>query len=348
MTRSNILLSIVFIALAFASCRVNRPAVQPAIRIEADAQSYLAKYKDLAVSEMRRTGVPASITLAQGMIESDYGRSSLAAKGNNHFGIKCHNGWKGPVMYHHDDRRNDCFRKYASAEDSFYDHSDFLRTGSRYRSLFDLPAGDYKGWARGLKQAGYATNPDYANMLIRKIEENNLHYYDNPLNERISTEAEIVKTDPVPAPAPKVADNAPVPRETSPVPPVINDNFTVTARVSRLMENNRIQYIIVKDGETIEMIENEFQLLKWELQRYNDLPDGFTPVAGQTLYLQPKRARAEAGREMHTATDGDTMYSVSQLYGVKLKKLYEYNGMKEGEEPVAGQQIWLRSIKPAE
>jgi hypothetical protein len=342
MKRSNILLSMVFIALAFGSCRVNRPAVQPALRIEANAQSYIAMYKDLAISEMRRTGVPASITLAQGMIESNYGRSSLATKGNNHFGIKCHNGWKGPVMYHHDDKKNDCFRKYASVEESFYDHSDFLRTGSRYRSLFDLATSDYKGWARGLKQAGYATNPDYANMLIRKIEENGLHYYDNLLTEKTSPATVSVRTNPVPEPKTEAADRVNVPRMTTSAPPVINDNFTVSARVSRVMENNRIQYIIVKDGETIDMIEDEFQLLKWELQRYNDLPQGFTPVAGQILYLQPKRDRAEAGKEMHIASDDDTMYSVSQLYGVKLKKLYEYNGMKEGQEPVASQKIWLR------
>ncbi len=120
---------------------------------------------------MKRTGIPASITLAQGMIESDYGRSTLAREGNNHFGIKCHNDWTGPTIRHHDDRRNECFRKYKHVEDSYYDHSDFLKTGSRYSFLFDLPSTDYKGWAKGLKKAGYATDPDYANMLIRKIEE---------------------------------------------------------------------------------------------------------------------------------------------------------------------------------
>jgi hypothetical protein len=144
------------------------------------ATDYIYTYKDLAVSEMKRTGVPASITLAQGMIESDFGRSRLAREANNHFGIKCHNDWTGPTIRHNDDSRNECFRKYRKPEESFYDHSDFLKTGSRYRFLFDIDPSDYKAWARGLKQAGYATNPDYANMLIRKIEENSLWNLDRP------------------------------------------------------------------------------------------------------------------------------------------------------------------------
>jgi len=346
MSRSYTVISIIFLASVLVSCRANRPAVSPSARVVADAQSYIAKYKDLAISEMKRTGVPASITLAQGMIESDYGQSSLATRGNNHFGIKCHNGWTGPAIYHHDDKRNDCFRKYNRVEDSYYDHSDFLRTGSRYSFLFDLPVTDYKAWAKGLKQAGYATNPDYPNMLIRKIEENSLYYFDNPFPGNTAMPMTAVKVDPGPVTEAGNTEKAPAVIEDIQMPPVINDNFVVSARVSRVMENNRIQYIIVKDGESLEMIENEFELLKWELQRYNELPEGYTPVAGQILYLQPKRDRAEAGKETHTAAQGDTMYSISQKYGVKVKRLYEYNDMTEGEEPVPGQQVRLRSIKP--
>lgn len=345
MSRSYTVILILLLVALLASCRANRPAVSASARVTADAQSYIAKYKDLAISEMKRTGVPASITLAQGMIESDYGRSSLATKGNNHFGIKCHNGWTGEVIYHHDDKRNDCFRKYNRVEDSYYDHSDFLRTGSRYSFLFDLPVTDYKSWAKGLKKAGYATNPDYPDMLIRKIEENNLYYFDNPaLPQQTAMPMTAVRVNPGPVTDAGSAGKEPAIKEDVQMPPVINDNFVVSARVSRVMENNRIQYIIVKDGETLEMIENEFDLLKWELQRYNELPEGFTPVAGQILYLQPKRDRAEAGKETHTAAQGETMYSISQKYGVKLKRLYEYNGMTEGEEPVPGQQVRLRSV----
>ncbi len=345
--------------MGFTSCRVSRP-VAASYRTAPDQQAYINRYKDLAISEMYRTGVPASITLAQGMIESDFGRSSLAVQGNNHFGIKCHNDWSGPTIIHHDDRRNECFRKYARVEDSFSDHSDFLRTGSRYSSLFDLSASDYKGWAKGLKKAGYATNPDYANMLITKIEENNLQFFDrqSPVQDvsdvKVTATAPVrteplkngpVKTDPVKEVPVKVEEVNESPLQPQ---PVINDNFIVSATVSRVKENNRIQYIIVKDGESIAMIEREFQLLKWELQRYNELGEDFTPVAGQILYLQPKRDKAEAGNELHTVVAGDTMYSISQKYGVKKKKLYEYNKIPEGAEPSQGQKIWLRTMLPVD
>ncbi len=328
------LLTVVFLA---NGCRSSRQAVSSSAG-EASAAAYIAKYRDLAISEMKRTGVPASITLAQGMIESSYGRSTLAVEGNNHFGIKCHNGWTGPTIRHHDDRRNECFRKYRRPEDSFYDHSDFLKTGSRYSFLFDLPATDYKSWARGLKKAGYATDPDYANMLIRKIEENRLYAYDKL---SITPENNVSETV-IPKPDTAVPINAEPKNEMQPV------NFgeiSLSSRTPRIMENNRIKYIIVRKGETVESLEEDFELLKWELARYNELESGFTPEPGQILYLQPKRDRAEPGKETHTAKEGETMYQIAQKYGVKLKKLYEYNLMNEGENPVAGQKIWLRTVK---
>ena len=325
------------IIVAFTSCRINRPAVTPSGPAPG-TQAYIEMYKDLAVREMMRTGVPASITLAQGIVESNYGQSTLARQANNHFGIKCHSDWTGKTFRHHDNRRNECFRKYSHAEESFIDHSDFLRSGSRYSFLFSLPATDYKGWARGLKKAGYATNPDYADMLIRKIEEYNLQYYDGQY---------ALQKQQVAQPSVKKPENRiPAAGDVVPEAPVINDNFIVSARTPRIMENNRIQYIIVRDGETSEMIEEEFQLLKWELQRYNELGDDFKPVAGQILYLQPKRDKAEPGRETHMVVKGDTMYSISQKYGVRLKSLYEYNRMSEGEETSEGQTVWLRQMKP--
>jgi LysM repeat protein len=334
---SRYILLILFFVVILNSCRSSRPVVSSSAG-EASAGPYIERYKDLAISEMKRTGIPASITLAQGMIESDFGRSSLAREGNNHFGIKCHSDWTGATIRHHDDRRNECFRKYKRPEDSYYDHSDFIKSGSRYRFLFDLPSTDYKGWARGLKKAGYATNPVYANMLIRKIEENNLYYYDRLSMVPVKTVAEEVPVRP--------DSTRPVVRERVTETPVTFSPVSVSSRTPRIMENNRIQYIIVKDGETIESLEKDFDLLKWELTRYNELDNNFTPVPGQILYLQPKRDKAELGKEIHNAREGETMYIISQKYGVKLKKLYEYNMMAEGEEPVAGQKIWLRTIKP--
>jgi flagellum-specific peptidoglycan hydrolase FlgJ len=319
------------------SCKTYKP-VASSTKPEPTAENYIYMYKELAISEMKRTGVPASITIAQGMIESDFGRSRLAREANNHFGIKCHDDWSGQTMHQNDDRRNECFRKYSKPEESFYDHSDFLRSGSRYIFLFDIEPSDYKGWARGLKKAGYATNPDYANMLIRKIEEYNLMDLDHA---KISANISGQTTESVKQANPK-QDTI----NTQQLMTVSNSNIAIAARVPRIMENNRIQYIIVKDGDTREKIENEFQLLKWELPRYNELDSNFPLVPGQILYLQPKREKAEAGKDYYIAAGGDTMYLISQKYGIKLKSLYEMNRMEEGTEPETGKKIWLRSIKP--
>jgi Mannosyl-glycoprotein endo-beta-N-acetylglucosaminidase/LysM domain len=289
---------------------------------------------------MKRTGIPASITLAQGIIESDCGHSSLAREANNHFGIKCHDNWTGPSVRHNDNKRNECFRKYGRPEDSFYDHSDFLKSVPRYSFLFSLNSTDYKAWAHGLKKAGYATNPDYANMLIRTIEENNLWNFDRgsiTANLPVHTNDTAIESFPAHS-----RDSVKTTLRIS------NGNNAVYAHAQRVMENNRIQYIIVRDGDTREKLENEFQLLKWELSKYNELKNEFPITPGQILYLQPKRDRAEPGKEYYFSKDGDTMYLISQQFGIKLKKLYEMNRMAEGSEPGSGKKIWLRAIKPVE
>jgi len=328
------------------SCRASRPLVKPPA-INGSATEYINNYKNLAISEMRRTGIPASITLAQGMLESDYGRSSLARLGNNHFGIKCHKDWTGQTIRQHDDRRNECFRKYRRYEDSFYDHSDFLRTGSRYRFLFDLDPLDYKAWARGLKKAGYATNPDYANLLIRKIEENTLQNYDRDYSASASQPPERIEPKEVPVIYGKTASE---PSKSGSNEPVKTQEGAITfgdvlARAPRIMENNRIRYIIVKDGETRQKLEKDFQMLRWEMARFNDLDDNFSPVPGQILYLEPKKDKAAPGIEYHTVSEGETMHMISQKYGIKLKSLLEMNRMDEGNEPATGQKIWLQSTK---
>jgi len=343
----NRLFIIFFLALlsSLLSCRTYKPLASAShlnphstITPDLSVQEYVNSFKGLAVAEMSRTGIPASITLAQGIIESDCGHSALAREANNHFGIKCHDNWNGPTIRHTDNSRNECFRKYSKAEDSFYDHSDFLKSVPRYSFLFDLNSSDYKAWAHGLKKAGYATNPDYANMLIRTIEENELWHFDrgiqaiNPMPPKTGAVNEPFAVQAVDSSKKKIA--------TSSV------NMSVMARVPRVLENNRIQYIIVKDGDTREKLENEFQLLKWELSKYNELKNDFSLVPGQILYLQPKRDKAEPGKEYYSAVEGDTMYLISQKYGIKLRKLYEMNRMEEGNEPEQGQKIWLRTMKP--
>ena len=319
------------------SCSVSKTVVSKS-GAGLSADDFANKFKDLAVGEMKRTGIPASITLAQAMIESDYGRSSLAREANNYFGIKCHDNWTGPTIKHNDDKRNECFRKYSKPEESFYDHTDFLKSVPRYSFLFAIGTTDYKAWARGLKKSGYATNPDYANMLIKNIEENNLWYFDRDYkatSRPTQPVSHVKEPDTVP-----VIDN----REN----PVSNSisNSAVVARVPRIMENNRIKYIIVKDGDTREKLEKEFQLLRWELPKYNELKSDFQIGPGQMLYLQPKREKAEPGKEYYITAGGDTMYLISQQFGIKLKSLYEMNRMNQDEETEEGRKIWLRSIKP--
>jgi LysM repeat protein len=280
-------------------------------------EDYINTYKELAIKEMRRSGIPASITLAQGMLESDNGNSRLATRANNHFGIKCH-GWTGRKIYHDDDARHECFRKYRSASESYDDHTEFLMHSPRYSFLFELDPSDYKGWARGLKKAGYATSPTYSTMLIRIIEENNLHQYDMAGTDRTRRRAGKHSGKP---------------------------EFTISAG-HQIYERNRIDYIVVKNGDTFESLEKEMNLLPNELYKYNELPKQAGLYPGQVLYLQPKRNKAAVGNDFHVVQEGESMYSISQLYGIKLMKLYRKNNMEPGEEPEPGQTIWLRKNKP--
>lgn len=331
-SRFSLLLLSILTSFIF-SCKTSKPVVQTSEPVQT-VTDYIDRYKDLAVSEMKRTGIPASITLAQGIIESDCGRSSLARGANNHFGIKCHDDWTGSTMKFDDNRRNECFRKYPRAEESFYDHSDFLKSGSRYDFLFELNSQDYKSWAYGLKKAGYATNPDYANMLIRTIETYSLWNYDSGITGRqqilAKRDSDQMKSLPSAASSNKR----------------VSGNVAVYARAPRILEKNRIQYIIVKDGDTREKLENEFSLLKWELPRYNEVKTDFVPVPGQILYLQPKREKAEPGAEYYTTKEGDSIYEVSQLFGIKLRSLCDMNRLADTLQLVPGTKLWLRKPKP--
>ena len=306
---------------------------------EMNMREYINKYSLLAMSEMKRSGIPASITLAQGIIESNYGRSRLAREGNNHFGIKCHNGWTGRKIFHDDDKRNECFRKYNNPDESYIDHSDFLMQGSRYRFLFSLRPGDYRSWARGLKKAGYATNARYADMLIDMIENNNLHVYDEMVFSGKDIEGIYAGSN-----ATGNTDSYLAERNFDSREPGI-DNFTIS-RKSRVEVRNRIDYIRVREGDTFSSLQEEFDLLGWELRMYNELGEREKLEVGRLLYLQPKRSKAARGNDFHIVKEGETMYSISQLYGIKLKALYKKNRMEPGNEPLPGTELWLRKLKP--
>jgi len=322
--KKRILLFIIPVVLV--SCKIQQ-VPESSSYTSLSRQNYIKNYKDLAINEMKRSGIPASITLAQAMLESNNGNSTLARKANNHFGVKCHSDWKGGTIYHDDDKRGECFRRYKTVYESYIDHSDFIVNGRRYSFLFDLEPTDYKAWARGLQRAGYATSRTYAHLLIKIIEDNQLYVYDRggTLNFTSTNENE------------HNSDN----QELADV-----DNFTIQLNKHKVYNKNRIDYIIVKEGDTFESLIREFELLSWELFKYNELEDGATLEEGQILYLQPKRNRAEHGFDFHTVIEGETMYKISQMYGIKLKKLYEKNLMEVGTEPESGQKLWLRKRKP--
>lgn len=305
--------------LVFAGCLLQFAGIQAQRRLT--PKDYIDTYKNIAVSEMKRSGVPASITLAQGMLESENGNSSLAREGNNHFGIKCHD-WTGKSMFLDDDAKNECFRKYKSSDESFRDHSDFLLSRHRYNFLFEYKSTDYKSWAVGLKKAGYATNPKYSDQLIKLIEDNELYAFDRDV-----------------AVADRTRSNRSSARRTGTEPEfVINITRPVYKR-------NNIEYVVVKNGDTFEKLSRELEMFSWELFKYNELTKDSVLHEGEILYLQPKRRKAERGKEIHTVQPGETLYSVSQLYGIKIKHLRRLNRLNEKEDVQEGEVLNLRKKK---
>ena len=305
-------------------------------------KDYLNKYSKIAVTEMQRTGVPASITLAQGMLESNNGNSMLAVKANNHFGIKCHSSWKGKRVYKDDDKKHECFRKYKSAKESYLDHSNFLKNGNRYQFLFDLKPTDYKGWAKGLKKAGYATNPKYPALLIRLIEDNKLYKYDKGNYEDFEKDYTVEKEE-------ELAQKEEVEED-------IGDEYVIKKRPKPVEDyqiqlgyeikiTNRIKYITAKQGDTFEKLTEKLGKMPWELHKYNDLPKNAKLKTGQVIYLQPKRKKAEHGVDYHIVGKDETIYTLSQMYGVKMKYIREYNSLSGNQKINVGDKVWLRKKK---
>lgn len=275
-------------------------------------QAYIDQYSELAVEEMLRYGVPASITLAQGLLESGAGRSELAVKGNNHFGIKCH-GWDGRKIYHDDDASGECFRAYAHARESFEDHSRFLRNGSRYRSLFSLERTDYRGWARGLKAAGYATSPTYAQRLIDLIELYGLDAYDRAT----SYDKFISHHSGNDQPAKPGTTLHPIRR--------FNDNY----------------YLYARQGDTFETLAEEVGISARDLARYNERDRSVRLAEGDIIYLKKKRTKApkQYKGKPHTVKAGESMYIIAQLYGMRLKSLYKKNRLSPDYVIRVGDQL---------
>ncbi|HEX2934088.1 MAG TPA: glucosaminidase domain-containing protein [Bacteroidales bacterium] len=285
-------------------------------------EAYIQRYKDIAIREMKRSGIPASITLGQGMLESDNGKSPLAKSSNNHFGIKCHK-WTGDKVYHDDDAKGECFRKYKNPEESYVDHTDFLMGTQRYGFLFDYKSTDYKNWAKGLKKAGYATHPQYASMLIKVIEDNNLHYFDQELT----------------------ASQRPVTHYPKNKRKSADPDFTINLNARPIYQKNNVDYIVVKSGDTFDKISREMEMLSWELLRYNELTKDSVLHEGQILYTQPKRRKAESGKDTHIVKPGETIYSISQLYAIKSWRLLRLNRLSERDTISPGDVLNLRRRK---
>ena len=281
--------------------------------------AYIEKYSALAVEEMKRTGIPASITLAQGILESAAGQSVLAEKGNNHFGIKCHNDWAGKKMHHDDDALGECFRVYPSVEHSYRDHSDFLRGRDRYKELFELESTDYKSWARGLKKAGYATDPGYADKLIELIEDYNLQRFDSPQG-KLASDAKSSGRPKTP-----LELETPVRMEHSEFEKGYNELIRLSF-VRDVYKQNGVAFIYALEGESYSSIAEANGLFLKELLRFNDLESEQDLRPGNVVYLAPKKTKAANGVTRYVVDrDGETLYDISQRFGIKLKALNRMN-----------------------
>ena len=261
-------------------------------------KEYVTKFAPLAVKQMKLHKIPASITLAQGILESSNCNSRLATKANNHFGIKCH-GWEGKEIYADDDKKNECFRNYTNVIESYKDHSLFLKKYDRYSFLFDYKLNDYKSWAIGLKKAGYATDSKYPELLIKIIEENQLYTYD-----KINSEPYLVSARPI------------------------------------YMHKNGIKYINTSELETFEVLAEELNLKLWQLYKYNDSKSNKRLAKGTKVFIQPKRNKCKT--RIHIAKDNETLYEISQFYGVKMKKLLKRNSLFNQNSLKSGDKVRLR------
>lgn len=280
-------------------------------RWNAQYQEYVDQWSSVAVEQMNRYRIPASITLAQGLLESGAGRSDLAVRGNNHFGIKCHNGWTGPTVYFDDDQRNDCFRSYKTARESYEDHSRFLVNGRRYQSLFSLKMTDYKGWARGLKAAGYATNPKYADRLIEIIEVYKLYEYDK---------GKVVRGE---------AD-----RRDGAVNAVMRDVYIFNDRY----------YVLARRGDTYRTIGDDMGVSYRKLAKYNERDKNDQLEDGEIVWLEKKARKAPKQYKgvPHIVQPGESMYSIAQYYGIRMERLYKMNDLAPDYTIRVGDVLQLR------
>jgi LysM repeat protein len=303
--------------------------------------AYIERYKAIAIEEMKMYGIPASVTLAQGIHESGCGCSALAINSNNHFGIKCHEEWSGQTYHHDDDQPQECFRVYNCPEESFRDHSEFLKNRPRYASLFSLGR-DYRAWAKGLKAAGYATNPRYPEIIIKLIEDYNLTQFDNGNTDavtkaapKVNSEIDLIKQSLLQS----TATAAPTPTEVKPTPAYPK---TIDLSKSSLEERsvNGVRAVVYKGNVPVAFLAQKYNLSVQLLYAYNDMEPGDRFTDNDLVYIAPKKP--ESPYNQYEVTDGETLRSISQKFAVQLSQLQKRNELPSGCEPVAGEILVLR------
>jgi len=302
-------------------------------------EEYIERYKSIAVSQMERYGIPASITMAQGILESDSGNSWLSLQSNNHFGIKCKKNWTGPRVFHDDDAKDECFRAYESVEASYHDHAEFLDTQPRYDSLFAYSSTDYRSWARGLKAAGYATAPDYAQRLIRIIEDNKLYLLDSPDGERLYAESRGRRDD--------AAEGFAAQTATTVGGYLIDpDNYRVTINAHEgynVYTTNGVHYILAKENDSFEEIGRKFRLSAGNLRKFNDVKGRRTqPLRGEAIFIERKKKAWQGNARHHICREGETARSVAQSYGIRTRSLEKLNRLKAGATLAPGQELRIK------
>jgi LysM repeat protein len=301
-----------------------------------DVVDYVNTYKEIAIREEQRSGVPAAITLAQGIHESMAGKSDLVQKSNNHFGIKCQATWKGEKVYHDDDARGECFRSYEKAEQSYIDHSDFLRNGSRYAFLFQLDPTNYSDWAYGLKKAGYATNPRYPQIIIKYIEDYNLQQYTLIAMGKLSPKDEVLAGGGKPLNIGTGVVIQQIPAGPRPVVDYPIGEFKI----------NRTKVIFAKAGTSLLGIAKQFDVSLKHLLDFNEFSEDEDDVLAQDQLVFIQRKRREGAQEFHEVRPGETLYDISQSEGIRLENLINYNRLQDQGEPAVGEKLYLQGKAP--
>lgn len=304
-------------------------------------EEYIETYKDIAMREMKEYRIPASITLAQGIIESGAGNSALAREAKNHFGIKCHKGWEGKTYTMDDDAKDECFRKYKKVEDSFRDHSIFLTSRSRYADLFKLDIMDYEGWAKGLKAAGYATSPTYAKALIDRIKLNKLYLYDQIAMGKI-TEKEAKKGKKVDETTAE-DELATLELAYSPVDRSVFELVDMTEDKRFIYENNHVRFVFAKEGETPAGMAKEFDIKLKKFCSYNLIkhPDDVTFHSGDIIYLEPLAKRNRKAKS-YVVAEGESVRDVALRFAVRPERIVKLNKLQDEKHLKKGQKIKLK------